>query len=225
MQISELYHAIQGEGQWTGTPSVFVRFTGCNLRCWFCDTPFTSWTPKGEQKSLQQILDQTLQFDDLHVVITGGEPMLQPDLPELTRELKQAGRIITIETAGTIYQPVEVDLISISPKLSNSVPQKDPAWAKRHEERRHQPEVIKQLMEYEYQFKFVIDSPEDLDEVLSYIDLFPSLNRQQVWVMPQATTQKQLIEKSDWLEELADQHSLQFSSRRHIALFGNERGH
>ena len=113
---------MQGEGLLTGTPSVFVRASGCNLRCWFCDTPYASWTPEGEDLSVDEILAQVERHDCRHVVITGGEPMLFAELIPLTAALRAAGRHITIETAGTLYLPVQCDLMSISPKLANSTP-------------------------------------------------------------------------------------------------------
>src|SRR5881394_3201980 len=122
MRIAEIYASLQGEGLLTGTPSVFVRTTGCNLRCWFCDTPYTSWQPEGEQRSWESVRDEVLTRDVEHVVITGGEPMLQRDVVPLSRALAEQGRLITIETAGTIYRPVAAHLMSISPKLANSSP-------------------------------------------------------------------------------------------------------
>ena len=70
-------------------PSVFVRTTGCNLRCWFCDTPFASWTPEGEDMSVDEILANVAQLDCRHVVVTGGEPMLFAELIPLTAALRR----------------------------------------------------------------------------------------------------------------------------------------
>ncbi len=122
MRVAEIYKSFQGEGQLTGTESVFVRASGCNLRCRFCDTPYTSWEPEGEDFSVEEVLRQVEKHDCRHVVVTGGEPMLFSELIPLSRQLRAAGRHITIETAGTLYLPVECDLMSISPKLGNSTP-------------------------------------------------------------------------------------------------------
>ena len=78
MRIAELYSSIQGEGQFAGTPSVFVRTTECNLRCWFCDTPFTSWKPEGPQVSVDDLFRQVRAFEIEHVVLTGGETPAGP---------------------------------------------------------------------------------------------------------------------------------------------------
>src|SRR5262245_59949869 len=100
MRIAELYKSIQGEGKLTGTESVFVRVSGCNLRCWFCDTPYTSWAPEGDDLSLDEIARQVAGWQCRHVVVTGGEPMLFSELIPLTRMLSEAGCHLTIETAG-----------------------------------------------------------------------------------------------------------------------------
>jgi 7-carboxy-7-deazaguanine synthase len=108
MRIAEIYRSLQGEGRLTGTESVFVRFSGCNLRCGFCDTPYASWQPEGDYLSVSEVMAEIERVaeDTRHVVITGGEPMLSPELVPLCAELRRHGRHITIETAGTRYQPV-----------------------------------------------------------------------------------------------------------------------
>src|SRR5437868_253287 len=162
--LAEIYSSLQGEGLLTGTPSIFVRASGCNLRCWFCDTPYTSWEPEGEDWSVEEIaaeVNRQRNSDSAtikHVVITGGEPMLFAELIPLSQRLRAAGFHITIETAGTLFLPVDCDLMSISPKLASSMPSEERAgrWAARHERTRHQPDVIRRLTtDYEYQLKFV----------------------------------------------------------------------
>ncbi len=226
MRIAEIYKSIQGEGLLTGTPSVFVRTSGCNLRCWFCDTPFTSWRPEGEDLEVDEILRQIATFGCAHIVITGGEPMLFAELIPLCRGLREAGCHITIETAGTLHLPVECDLMSISPKLANSTPSVDldATWHDRHERSRHVPDVIRRLIdEYPYQVKFVIDQPADCDEIESYLDELPEI-RDRVLLMPQGTENEQLERTGSWLREYCARHGYQFCPRRHIELFGFARG-
>ena len=123
MKVSEIFYSIQGEGILTGVPSVFVRLSGCNLRCVWCDTPYTSWNPEGCNLPLDEILASVRGYSATHVVLTGGEPMIFAECVELTRQLKQASLLhVTVETAGTVYQPVACDLMSISPKLGTSTP-------------------------------------------------------------------------------------------------------
>jgi 7-carboxy-7-deazaguanine synthase len=172
LRICEIFQSLQGEGRLTGTPSVFVRSGGCNLRCWYCDTPYASWQPEGEDLSVEEIVARVEPFPAGHVVLTGGEPMLFAELVPLTAALARLGRHVTIETAGTLYLPVTCDLMSISPKLANSTPpaERDPRWSRRHEQSRRAPEVIRRLIaEYDYQLKFVVDRPADCDEIERYL--------------------------------------------------------
>src|SRR6188768_462118 len=168
MRVAEIYRSVQGEGFLTGAPSVFVRASGCNLRCWFCDTPYASWRPEGHDMSVDEIVAQVEEWDTRHVVVTGGEPMLFAELIPLCNKLREIDRHVTIETAGTLHLPVECDLMSISPKFASSAPdaKAHSHWHHRHERERHRPEVIRRLLgAYEYQVKFVVDSAEDVDAV------------------------------------------------------------
>ena len=168
MRIAEVFYSIQGEGSLVGVPSVFVRTSGCNLRCTWCDTPYTSWNPEGAETSVADLVRGVDLFGARHVVVTGGEPMLAPQISELTLALKAAGQHITVETAGTVFVSVTADLMSISPKLANSTPhtREGGRWAAQHERLRLQPAVLRKLLgHYEYQLKFVIAAAEDMGEV------------------------------------------------------------
>jgi 7-carboxy-7-deazaguanine synthase len=225
VRIAEVFQSIQGEGEFTGTPSVFVRTTGCNLRCWFCDTPYTSWRPEGIQADPARLLKDVLQFDCQHVVLTGGEPMLQPAIVNLSRELRAAGRFVTIETAGTYFRPVEADLMSVSPKLSNSAPLQLGRWKDRHERDRQRVDVIRQLISASpYQLKFVVDTPADLDEVVAYLKSLPQTTPDRIWLMPQGVTSEELAIRTKWLDKAARDLGFRLSPRRHIELFGHTRG-
>jgi 7-carboxy-7-deazaguanine synthase len=224
VQISEIFESIQGEGPWAETRSLFVRTSGCNLRCWFCDTPYTSWQPDGTSWTLGQLCLRIEQSPAPDVVITGGEPMLVEQVVPLTEFCRSIGKRITIETAGTIDRPVISDLMAISPKLKNSIPT-DAVWTSRHDRTRHQPDVIHEfLRRYNAILKFVVDSEADLQEIETYLQEFPESRPDQVWLMPQARTREQLAEKVDWVRQAAVQHGFQFSSRLHIERFGNRRG-
>ena len=231
MRIAELFHSIQGEGELAGLPTVFVRTTGCNLRCCFCDTPYTSWKPEGIQRDWREVLNDVLRCDCEQVDITGGEPLLQPDIVPLTRALKRAGRFVTIETAATVHRPVDADLMSISPKLANSTPSqssRQPAsgkWVERHELLRDNLTVVRYLCDnYRYQIKFVIDCPEDIADVEGWLERCSFVERDRVWLMPQAITAAALAEKSSWLEDLASARGFRLSPRLHVERFGNARG-
>lgn len=227
MRVAEIYQSLQGEGLLTGTPSVFVRASGCNLRCWYCDTPFTSWSPEGEDLSVDEITARVLDFDAGHIVLTGGEPMLFAELIPLAATLRALGRHITIETAGTLYLPVACDLMSISPKLANSTPEEARAgrWRARHERARHVPAVMHRLLgEYPYQLKFVVDTPSDVAEVRSYLAEFPDLDPARVMLMPQGTDREALQRQSHWLEPLCAEQGFVYCARKHIEWYGFARG-
>jgi 7-carboxy-7-deazaguanine synthase len=226
MKIAEIYKSVQGEGFLAGTESVFVRASGCNLRCWYCDTPYASWSPEGDDLSVDEIVARVTRLDTRHVVLTGGEPMLFAELIPLAAALRQAGRHITIETAGTLYLPLECDLMSISPKLANSTPaDRHPEWSRRHERTRHAPDVIRRLTgEYPYQLKFVVDTPVDCQEVEAYLGGLPSIDRHRVMLMPQGTDAESLAERAAWLEPYCREHALGYCPRRQIEWFGYVRG-
>ena len=223
MRIAEIFYSLQGEGALVGVPSVFIRTSGCNLRCAWCDTPYASWQPEGEDWDLGRVLGAAAAFGAArHVVVTGGEPMIAPEIVRLTERLRGAGLHITVETAGTVFQPVECDLMSISPKLANSTP--GGAWAGRHEELRIQPAVLAELMaRYDYQLKFVIEKAGDLEEVWRLVaDL--GADRRRVILMPEGTDRDRVRERSVWLAEIAKGEGVRFSPRLHVELYGNRRG-
>jgi len=228
MRIAEIFHSIQGEGLLAGVPSIFIRTSGCNLRCHWCDTPYASWKPEGPEMSVEEILKKLTEWNCDHVVLTGGEPMIAPDLPELATVLKKQKKHITIETAGTILpNGIPCDLASISPKLSNSTPspERDPAWAKKHEANRLQPDVISEwISKYDFQLKFVVSSENDLAEIKDLLSRLPPVPLHQILLMPEGIDVKALSTRSPWLIEICKREGFRFCPRLHIELFGNTRG-
>lgn len=200
LPISETFVSVQGEGKLTGVPSLFIRLSGCNLRCSWCDTPFASWSPEGTVHSIDDLINLARTTGVHHAVLTGGEPMMFPAIRELSTRL--AGPVdrggacmhITIETAGTIIPaahrtnatdwPLTAHLLSISPKLANSTPpQSDPrdpegVWAARHEHRRINLPVLRELLArranpssgLDHQLKFVLAAPGDEHEIAQLLD-------------------------------------------------------
>ncbi len=226
MKIAEIFYSIQGEGMLAGTPSAFIRVSGCNLRCVWCDTPYASWTPEGEELAIEEMLAWVLRFRAHYTVVTGGEPMIAPEIVPLTQALRQIGQHITIETAGTVFAPVECHLMSISPKLSNSTPfERDSGrWVDLHERLRIQPAVLRRLMEaYEYQLKFVVQQEEDLPEIRELVERLHA-NPQRVVLMPEGTDPAVLRERALWVVEACKAHGYRYSPRLHIELYGNRRG-
>ena len=226
MKISEIFYSIQGEGGLVGTPSTFVRLSGCNLRCTWCDTPYTSWNPEGEDQQLGEILAQVRKNWGTHVVVTGGEPMLFEETVPLTHRLKDFGLHITIETAGTVYQPVSCDLMSISPKLANSTPHRREGgkWAAQHDRLRYQPTVLVRLMaEFPYQLKFVVSDPGDMKEI-SQIIAATNAESSRVFLMSEGTDAQTIYDRAKWIVDICKQERFHYSPRLHIDLYGNQRG-
>jgi 7-carboxy-7-deazaguanine synthase len=223
MRIAEIFYSVQGEGSLVGVPSVFVRTSGCNLRCSWCDTPYTSWKPEGDEWSLDEIVARASGFTIArHVVLTGGEPMIAPGIVELSQRLRERGMHITIETAGTVFAPVACDLMSVSPKLSNSTP--EGVFRAQHERLRSQPDVLMRLMSLsDYQLKFVIAREEDIEEaraVIARLGAPPS----KVILMPEGITAETLDQRGVWIAEVCKQFGYRFSPRLHVNLWGNKRG-
>jgi 7-carboxy-7-deazaguanine synthase len=226
MRIAETFVSLQGEGGLVGTPSFFIRTTGCNLRCEWCDTPYTSWQPEGEWRTLDALVD-AVPAHLRHVVITGGEPMLWANLPALSTALRAAGRHVTIETAGTIFQPVPCDLMSISPKLANSDPgpARDARVRDEHRARRIDRGVLRRLLdEYRCQLKFVIAEPRDLEEVEALLAELPHTPRSDVFLMPLGTRAEDLAVRGRWLADLCSVRGYRFTPRLLIDLWGDARG-
>jgi len=227
LRIAEVFASIQGEGIWAGIPSVFVRVSGCNLRCVWCDTPYASWSPEGPVQPVDEILDEVEGFGIGHVVLTGGEPMLFDPMEDLASALKARGHTITIETAGTVFRELPCDLMSISPKLANSTPPEESGWAERHEETRSDRGPLRQLLErYDCQLKFVVDPEkgDDIGEIEALLAELPQVIPERVLLMPEGTDSETLHRRQKALVEPCMKRGWRLTSRLHVDLFGNKRG-
>ncbi|HWA25223.1 MAG TPA: 7-carboxy-7-deazaguanine synthase QueE [Lacunisphaera sp.] len=229
MLISEIFHSLQGEGELTGVPSVFVRTSGCNLRCNWCDTPYASWNPEGCPMDVEQIVAAVAAYPAEHVVLTGGEPMIAPGIHELAFRLQEKGYHITIETAATVApNGIACDLASLSPKLGHSAPDArlDEAWRRKHEELRWQPGVVQRwIAAGNYQLKFVVGTEADLVEIESMLgDTACAVPRSKVLLMPEGVTVEALRAKAGWLSDLCKARGYRYAPRLHIELYGNQRG-
>ena len=230
MKISELFFSIQGEGELTGMPSVFVRTSGCNLRCRWCDTKYSSWTPEGENVDIEELVERVCSYPARHVVVTGGEPMIAKDIKEFADLLKQSGKHITIETAGTIApNGIQCDLASISPKLSDSTPEKgeiSEEWIERHDSTRIDHDILNEWIDsYEFQLKFVVSRKEEINEVKCIIDKIESdILPEKVLLMPEGTDSETIHSRYDMLVDLCKENGFRMCNRLHLDLFGNTRG-
>jgi len=228
MKVAEIFHSIQGEGKLAGVSSVFVRASGCNLRCTWCDTPYASWEPQGEELSVDQIVRAVGEHPARHVVLTGGEPMIMPNICELSQRLRAAGYHITLETAATVFKPVAIDLASLSPKLSNSTPRdlEGGRFARTHDQHRLNVPVIQQFIDTspDFQLKFVVSDERDVKEIDSVLAELHGWQASDVLLMPEGTDAGTLASRSGWIADLCKQTGYRFCPRLHIALYGNRRG-
>ena len=230
MQVTEIFYSLQGEGKLTGLPCAFLRLAGCNLHCRYCDSRYAHSAQDAQTLALDNVAEQLLAYPTRHIVITGGEPLLADDLGELCKQLRTAGRHVTLETSATVNNIVEVDLASISPKLNNSTP-RDPGLAQEHESKRLNIPAIQayldqaQRMRTQCQLKFVLDKPSDIEEIKTMLaQLDKPCPPEDVLLMPQAVNRRQLARRSAWVAELCKEHGYRFCTRLHILLYGNQPG-
>ena len=218
LTVNEIFHSIQGESTHTGRPCVFVRLTGCDLRCVWCDTPYAFH--EGRKLDVDEVVAAVEQYRCDLVEITGGEPLLQQrELAPLAATLKRRGYYCEVETNGTIVpQPDlvrDIDQWNVSPKLATSG---------NTEERRDQKRAMDALSRLpNAYFKFVVTEPRDVDEVRTLRDKYGLLN-QQIILMPEGTTIGNIERRSPWVSEACVKEGFRFSTRLHILLWGDKRG-
>lgn len=232
--VSETFTSLQGEGKLTGVPSWFLRLSGCNLRCTWCDTPYASWKPEGETRSVESLIDEARASGVGHAVVTGGEPMIFAQLPAICAGLRKAGMHVTIETAGTVFPDdwadLACDLVSLSPKLANSTPvddERDPKriWSERHEQRRLNVPVLNRLLArfVDRQLKFVVASPADLAEIDELLGHLSGFEPGDVMLMPEGTEVPDPASVR-WVVETCVSRGWRYCHRLQIELFGDTRG-
>ncbi|WP_164115265.1 7-carboxy-7-deazaguanine synthase QueE [Sphingorhabdus sp. Alg239-R122] len=231
----EIFHSLQGEGYSTGQPSVFVRLSGCNLHCTWCDTAYT-WNfngtdfdhrdgrkyDRGDNSLAMEIADVAeaiRAFDCPRIIFTGGEPLLQQGvLAQLCALLGDAYHI-EIETNGSVELlaafDAHVDQINISPKLAHSGNGED--------ERINALALTAYAADPRSWFKFVIAAPEDMEEVNALQKRF-NVPVARIFLMPEGVTSEELRTKEKWLAQLALQNGYAMTDRLHIHLYGDTRG-
>ncbi len=151
MKINEIFYSIQGEGNWTGLPNIFIRTTGCNLRCSFCDTKYAYFN--GKEMTVKEIIEKICKYPCKYVCITGGEPLLQKDIVDLIDKLLKIGYKISIETNGSII----IKKISNIKSLMISLDIKCPSSAM------HENNYLENinLLKKDDQLKFIIKNKND----------------------------------------------------------------
>jgi len=198
--VSEIFYSIQGEGPNAGKPAVFLRLAGCNLKCVWCDSGFAAMT--NDAMTNDQLLKKIRQFPCRHLVITGGEPLLQQNgLIPLLEKLENY--YIEVETNGSI--PIKigryVEQINCSPKLKNSKNAPYPLKI-----RPANKKVI---------YKFVVQNKSDLAEIRQFI-LDNHIPGQKVYLMPEGVNKKIVQERSEWIIEICKKEGYNFSPRLQI---------
>ncbi|MEK4477179.1 7-carboxy-7-deazaguanine synthase QueE [Paenibacillus sp. FSL R7-0048] len=217
--IYEMFASIQGEGLLQGIPSVLLRLVGCNLSCSWCDTQDFLQGGRGTYYSLEEIMDALAVYDCRNIVITGGEPFIHPELPLLTQELHQRGYHITIETNATLYQEVTCDLISMSPKLTNSVVTE----ADGQKRNKIDLETIRKFIaNYSYQIKFVVSERDDMDEVASILAEVGDYDPFRVMIMPMAATIQELQRVQKKVLKMCIDHNMRYANRLQLQIWNNK---
>ncbi len=227
MRVNEIFYSIQGEGRLAGQSSVFVRLAGCPLRCVWCDTPYALKSTDGENRSLDSVLEEVKRYPCKNVVVTGGDPIIAKELPELMQSLKDLGKHTTIETSAIQFRDVSCDLMSMSPKLSHSTPWEGEhsSFAESHEKNRLNVEAIQKFIDqYDYQLKFVVQQEADLSEIDDLLSQLNDVDPNKVLLMPEGRSRQELHERSDWMIKVCLERGFRFSSRLHIDLWGNKPG-
>ena len=236
LPINELFCSLQGEGVLAGVPSVFVTTSGCNLRCWFCDSYHTSLEPTGDWYGVEDVLAAVEEYDADHVVLTGGEPLIHEASVELLHALADRGYHTTVETNGTIYREAAIDLASVSPKLRSSTPtaDRDPKgdgeWGERHERRRLDVPTLADLVEsYDTQLKFVVTGPDDMGEIERVVGRIRAaadadLPDDRVLLMPEGQTREELESTRRVVADLAVESGYRYTPRLHVDLWNDAPG-
>ncbi len=219
MKLSEIFYSIQGEGLYAGVPSVFIRLAGCPYDCRWCDTPYAIKPADSREMTVEQVFESVKRNLPGHAVVTGGEPFITDELCELTSVLKNADAIVTIETSAPFYlADLECDLLSISPKLSNSL--KNP-----HEKVPFDPACTARLMKkYDCQLKFVVEKPIDIVEINSTLDKLPQISKDRIMLMPCAANRDEYLKRAKMVADICLETGFRFCPRHHIMLWGNKRG-
>jgi 7-carboxy-7-deazaguanine synthase len=218
MKVSEIFYSVQGEGINAGKPAVFLRLAGCNLNCSFCDTKYANEYKAGVTMTIGELLVEIMKYPCKHVVITGGEPLLQAEeVSSLVGQLKLAGYYVEVETNGTI-EPHNynlsngVDLWNVSPKLSNS-------------------KNVKKIVHYSYFnaprrhafFKFVVSQKSDIYEIDALIEKY-HLVQNKIMLMPEGKTEDKMERNAKWIVEICKERNWRFTMRLHVWLWGKKRG-
>jgi 7-carboxy-7-deazaguanine synthase len=222
MRICEMFKTIQGEGQLTGVVSVLVRMWGCNLQCEWCDEKRYRKSNCWQEVPQDVLLSNIKKYGCNHIVVTGGEPLIWPEVTEFTRKLKDVGYNVTIETNATIQRKVYCDLVSMSPKLAHSKPSSQlSAVAENHERNRLNIDVINYFMKHhDYQIKFVVESEKDFFEIEDILTRISNYDETKILIMPLASSRRQLNKVQKKLVRLCVEKGYRYANRLQLQIWG-----
>ncbi len=225
MQVNEIFKSIQGEGPNFGKPAIFLRTAQCNLKCTWCDTKYTwDWKNYDFQKevkemTIDEVKDAIYALEIKHLVITGGEPLLQQDdLADLLSFLKP-DFYVEVETNCTILpNKMLTDLVdqwNVSPKTKNSG---NPLELCENNECYYFFANQKNCF-----FKYVVENETDIPEIKKFVTKY-KIPEKRVQLMAQASTKEEISMREKSISELAKSHNFEFSPRLHVAMWGSQRG-
>jgi 7-carboxy-7-deazaguanine synthase len=209
LRINEIFHSLQGEADSVGFPTVFVRLTGCPLRCQYCDTEYAFHS--GEWFDLDAILQRVQSFGAVHVCVTGGEPLAQPNCLKLLQRLCDAGYAVSLETSGAF------DVAAVDVRVSRVIDVKTPGSG---EASRNRLENFAHLSQRD-QLKFVICSRADYDWSKAFLQEHGLMGRCGVLFSP-SYQQLSATELADWI--LQDRLAVRFQIQLHKILWGDVPG-
>ena len=209
LRISEIFYSLQGESKTVGLPTVFIRLTGCPLRCQYCDTSYAF--SGGETQSIASILEQVAQYKTDYITVTGGEPLAQPGCLELLKQLADKDYSVSLETSGAI------DVSKVDTRIFKVIDLKTPAS---NEEHRNLYTNL-QYLDSKDQLKFVICNAEDYAWSKEKISQYQLDKKCEILFSP-AMGQQDPTDLAEWV--LADQLSVRFQVQLHKVLWGNIAG-
>ena len=209
LRVNEIFHSIQGEADAVGHPTVFVRLTGCPLRCQYCDTEYAFHA--GDWTDIDAILEKVAGYGASHVCVTGGEPLAQPNCLPLLRRLCDAGFRVSLETSGAL------DIAGVDSRVARVIDVKTPGS---HESHRNRIENFG-LIRTTDQLKFVICSRDDYDCSRGFLDQHALRGRCQILFSP-SYTEVPAAQLAEWI--LADRLAVRFQLQLHKVLWGDVPG-
>ena len=209
LRITEIFYSLQGESSFVGIPTVFVRLTGCPLRCGYCDTAYAF--SGGDWMELADVLQQVRQYKAAYVCVTGGEPLAQRSCGELLSALCDEGYSVSIETSGAM------DVCNVDPRVYRVMDITTPGSG---EESKNRYENIKCLTQSD-EVKFVLCGREDYDWAKTVIEKHKLIDKCQVLLSPEHVG-VQPSDLADWIIE--DKLNVRFQFQLHKHLWNNEPG-